>query len=181
MVDSVIETISAEQFLQLPETTVPTELIEGEIIVSPTPNIPHQRLVFKLAKLVEVVIPDGEIIIAPMDVYLDDNNVVQPDIFWVSANGLAVPDGTKFFRGAPDLVIEILSPSTTRRDREAKFRLYERFGVREYWLVDPEAQLIEVYRLVNGKFERVGFYGKGETLTTPTLNDAPILMDAVFG
>lgn len=181
MVDSVIETISAEQFLQLPETTVPTELIEGEIIVSPTPNIPHQRLVFKLAKLVEAVIPDGEIIIAPMDVYLDDNNVVQPDIFWVSANGLAVPDGTKFFRGAPDLVIEILSPSTTRRDREAKFRLYERFGVREYWLVDPEAQLIEVYRLVDGKFERASFYGKGETLTTPTLKDAPILMDAVFG
>ena len=181
MVDSPITKVTTEQFLQLPETTVPTELIAGEITVSPTPSILHQRLVFKLAKLIDVVIPDGEVIIAPMDVLLDEENVVQPDVFWVSTNGLALADGTKYFRGAPDLVVEILSPSTTRRDRDAKFRLYERFGVREYWLVDPVAELIEVYRLVNGNFERAGFYGKGETLTTPTLNGAAISMDAVFG
>jgi len=180
MVDSTIDRVSAQEFMALPESNMPMELIEGEIIVSPTPNIPHQRLVFKLGKLVEANIPDGEVIIAPMDVYLDDENVFQPDVFWISANGNCKPVENKHFRGAPDLVIEVLSPSTATKDRKTKFALYEKFGVREYWLVDPEAQLIEVYRLVEGAYGRPTHFGKGETLIAAVLNAAAISLDAVF-
>mgnify|MGYP002403685754 CR=1 FL=1 len=79
------------------------------------------------------------------------------------------------------MVVEIISPSNERYDRDVKYHLYERNGVREYWIIEPEAAYIEVYRLNAGKFERAGFYGKGETLTSLTLNGAAINMDAVFG
>jgi Uma2 family endonuclease len=172
--------ISADDFLAQPETNHLVQLLEGEVIET-SPSDLHQALVGALYLALNLAFPSGTYRLAPTGVRLDDHNVVEPDIFWVSPENTAcqVVDG-RYWHGAPDLVIEILSPSTTRHDRDTKYRLYEQYGVREYWIVEPDAALIEVYRLVSGRFERAGFYGKGETLTTPTLNDAPLNMDAVF-
>src|SRR5690606_20207514 len=101
--------------------------------------------------------------------YLNEANVVQPDMFWISDENdrCYLVDG-KYWRGAPDLVIEILSPGTTRRDRDVKYALYEQHGVREYWLVDAEERYIDVYRLDDGgQFTRQGVYGGGDTFASP--------------
>src|SRR5215831_11445086 len=99
--------MTAREFMALPVSNLPHELIHGEEIMSPSPSAKHQRALFRLAKLIERLIPNGEIIIAPMDVYLDDDNVVQPDILWIAENSKAKWVEDKYVTGAPDLVVEI--------------------------------------------------------------------------
>jgi Uma2 family endonuclease len=156
--------MTAGEYFQLPETTQPQHLIDGEIVEMPAPNLAHQEIIVRLAawlfnKLSEI---KGKVFIAPTDVVLDKTNIVQPDVLWVAEERLSILDVNRVM-GAPDFVAEVLSPSTARFDRRVKFRLYERFGVRELWLVDPAAQLIEVWRLDGGKFQFIDAYGTGET------------------
>ena len=80
------------------------------------------------------------------------SNAVQPDVLWNSPASRCVLVDDAYFRGAPDLVVEVLSPSTALRDKQTKFRLYEKYGVREYWIVEPTAQYVEVWALVEAKF-----------------------------
>lgn len=172
---------TAADFAQLEETTLPTELIDGEIVVSPAPTISHQRSLFDIGKVVEQLIPDGEVFLAPVDVYLDDFNVVQPDIFWISASGQCHAVEDRFFRGAPDLIIEIFSPSTRRRDKGVKFDLYEQHGVREYWMADLEDQYIEVYRLESNRLIRQGLYIPGQTFESSVLGGKTVHVDHLLG
>lgn len=180
MADVIRTGVTAAEFLALPETSQITELINGEIIVTP-PTDAHQSIVGAIYFALRSAYPHGTYRIAPTGVHLDDQNVVEPDVFWISdANqGCRLIDG-KYWQGAPDLVVEVLSPSTARIDRDAKFRLYEQYGVREYWLVDADAQFVEVYQLVGKKFERRGFYGAGETLVAAVLDDTAIKVDQIF-
>jgi len=116
----------AADYHQRPESTAPEQLIHGEIILRPAPSLEHQRIVRRLTRLIEDRAMDGEVFNAPTDVELDDLNVVQLDVLWVSESNtrcMAVED--KYFRGAPDFVAEVLSPGTARYDRKGKFRLYE--------------------------------------------------------
>ncbi len=166
--------MTADTFFKLPETNLPTELIDGVLLEMPSPNVEHQRLLRRFARAVEDIIPEGEVFVAPLDVYLDDLNVVQPDVFWVSLKNPRCVILEQHVRGAPDLVIEILSPGTARKDRKTKFHLYQRHGVREYWLVHPGDQLIEVWQLVGERFQRVDVYGVGDTLTSPLLGTMPV-------
>jgi Uma2 family endonuclease len=152
--------MTAKAFFELPESNLPTELIDGELIVSPAPIPEHQNVSVELIILLRGLIPNGKLYHAPIDVYFDEANSVQPDIVWV-AEGSQCFIGDKRLEGAPDLVIEILSPLTARRDKNKKFLLYEKHGVREYWLVDPLAQYIEVWRLEDGKFVPKGVFGPG--------------------
>lgn len=138
--------MTAEEYKQLPETMQPTELIDGEIIVSPTPRLTHQIISARLFSLLTQLVTSGMVISAPMDVYLDANNAVQPDVFWVSGpESLCKRGEDDYLHGAPDLVCEILSPRTAIYDKREKFALYEKHGVREYWLLDQANQWIEVY------------------------------------
>ena len=114
----------------------------------------------------------GLVYIAPLDVVLTDNDTVQPDILFVSTERLHIITGGKV-QGAPDLVVEILSPSTAGYDMGYKMDLYARHGVKEYWIGDCEAETIRVLLLVNGAFVTAGVYGRGQTLTSPTLPDSP--------
>lgn len=180
MVDSTIDRVSAQAFMTLPESNQVAELIDGEIIVTPPTDL-HQHIVGSLYFALRLAFPTGIYRLAPTGIYLDEFNIVEPDIFWVSPENQACHlMDARYWQGAPDLVIEVLSPSTATKDRKTKFALYEKFGVREYWLVDPEAQLIEVYRLVAGAYGRPAHFGKGETLIAALLNDAAISLDAVF-
>lgn len=158
MTDEVKTKMTAAEFFDLPETTQPVELIEGELIVSPTPVPKHARTSVRFVVYLDDLVPNGEIFDAPMEIYLDDENTVQPDIFWVAENGRC-KEGEKRFVGAPELIIDILSPGSVRLDKITKFKLYERHGVTEYWIVDPIEQYVEVYRLENGRYMLQGTYG----------------------
>lgn len=161
---AVHEKMTAEAYLQLPETMQPQHLIDGEIIDMPAPNLAHQEIILRLSswllnKLQEI---HGKVYISPTDVILDKTHIVQPDVLWVAEERLSILDVNRV-NGAPDFIAEVLSPSTARFDRRDKFRLYERHGVRELWFADPAAHLIEVWRLDVGKFQFIDAYGTGET------------------
>jgi Uma2 family endonuclease len=179
MVEQTKVRMTAAEFFQLPETTEPIELIDGELIVSPTPIPKHQRVSGRSFILLEKLIPNGELFYAPMEVYFDDENIPQPDILWIAANSRCVV-GEKRLEGPPDLIVEIFSPSTTKRDRREKFNLYERFGVREYWMVDPVGQYVEVYTLADNHYGKLGLYGPGETFTSPVLDNKTVDVSAIF-
>jgi Uma2 family endonuclease len=180
MAEMVRTHMTTEAFLQLPETNLPTELISGEFIEMNAPNDLHQKTSMYLISVLLPLLPVGEFRSAPTDVLLDDLNVFQPDLFWVSVENThcKVIDGKWY--GAPDLVIEIFSPSTERRDKKTKFDTYERHGVREYWMVDPQAEYIEVWLQHEGKFDRFGIFGPDEKFVSSVLNNQTVDVAAVF-
>ncbi|HAC17739.1 MAG TPA: hypothetical protein DCF78_04080, partial [Dehalococcoidia bacterium] len=115
----------------------------------------------------------------PMDVVLSDHDVFQPDISFISNNRLHII-GDRNIQGAPDLVIEILSPSTETRDRDIKLEQYLRFGVREYWLIDPKERTLEVLKAGDTEFETVRVYSEGTTATSPILEGIQVEVDRLF-
>lgn len=163
--------MTADEFARLPETNLPTELINGEVIMSPSPIDVHQYSVLDIAQGLRKLIPNGRIVIAPMDVTFDDENTVQPDVFWIAEGSRCKRTETGHFRGAPDLIVEVISPGTARRDRKTKFALYEKYGVREYWLYEPLAELLEawVYHAESKKLARLGAYEPGDVFESPLL------------
>lgn len=143
-----------EMLAELPESNLPMELWDGELIMSPTPRPNHQRIVFNLATLFRDFVTErrlGEVFLSPLDVILSQRQVVQPDVFFISKPRLNLV--TDRVRCAPDLAVEVISKGRSRRDRVDKKELYEQFGVREYWIVDPEAQTLEVFAMENGAFK----------------------------
>lgn len=180
MADLVLNQMTAAEFAELPESNKIIELINGEVIVAPAPFDRHQKSLGQLHLKLGNTIETGEWRFAPCDVYLDEFNVVQPDLFWVSPENQNCHLIDNYWHGAPDLVIEILSPGTTRRDRDVKYNLYEQAGVREYWIVDALELYIEVYSLQNEKFVRQGLYGQGETFVSAALNGVTLNLDALL-
>ena len=172
--------MTAAEFLQRPETNQIVELIDGEILVS-APKPSHQRASFESAKYIESIAPHGIVFQAPQDVYLDESNVVQPDVMWNGPDSQCSLIDDSSWRGAPDLVLEILSPSTVSRDKGIKFQLYEKHGVREYWIMNVSAHQIEVWRLADAKFVQLGIYGAGETFVSTVLGDKTVEVSALFG
>src|SRR6266853_231556 len=138
--------------LRLPEDLLRHELIEGEHFVSAAPTLRHQRVAFKLAFAISAFVQPralGEVFMAPVDVLFSQFDVVEPDVLYVSeTNARRLRE--RYVEGAPDLAIEVLSPSSVRIDKVRKLRLYEKHGVREYWLADPAADTLEVYCLTAG-------------------------------
>lgn len=173
--------MTLEEFKALTESTQPTELIQGALIVSPAPKDPHQRTSMQaLAYFVKLDI-QAEIRHQPTDLYLNEN-VLQPDIFVVLTNNhTCTLQDDSYWHGPPDLVIEIVSPSTERRDRGAKFDIYEQYGVREYWLIEALAQYIEVYVHDGEKFARYGVFGPDSSFESPVLSGQQIDVSAVLG
>ena len=160
--------LTAGEFSQLPQTNSPTELIDGEIIMSPSAKIPHQEVVIKVIRLLIKLTSTGQIMTAPMDVHLDEYNVVQPDVFWVSgANSVCKKGEDGYWYGAPDFVVEVLSIGTAKRDRETKFDLYQQHGTREYWIIDPLAKTIAVYTHHDKRFHLVGNFEPSTSFQSP--------------
>jgi Uma2 family endonuclease len=131
------------------------EIINGELIdMSPAPNPEHQRILKKLFRAMDTFIENqqlGEVNFAPYDVILNKSNVAQPDIFFIAKANVGRVS-TKGYEGVPDLTVEIISPSSHYRDTVEKKALYERFGVKEYWLIDPANRVIEVFSLQNNQY-----------------------------
>jgi Uma2 family endonuclease len=142
-----------QAYRSLPEGTM-AQLIQNQIIMSPAPLDKHQRISMELSSELVYHVKSrklGTVRYAPYDVYFDRENAFQPDILFISneRKHLIEKDG---LYGAPDLIIEILSPSTAHYDLHEKKAIYEQYGVKEYWIVDPEDNSVAGYQLENGKF-----------------------------
>jgi Uma2 family endonuclease len=141
--------LTYEDFLLFPDDGKRHEIIDGEHFVTPSPNTRHQVLVGRLYFAIEQFLRQhrslGRVFLAPFDVVFTRWDVVEPDLLFIAGDQAGILTD-KNVHGAPALVIEILSPGTRKVDEQIKRRLFERGGVREYWLVDPELDVIEVFR-----------------------------------
>jgi Uma2 family endonuclease len=140
--------LSCEEFLLLPDDGRRHELIDGKHLVSPSPNLRHQELVGRLHFEIERFLRQnrgaGRVFLARLDVVLSKWDVVEPDLLFVAGDQLEILTAANV-QGAPALVIEVLSPGTRRMDEQDKRRLFDRSGVREYWLVDPTREAVTVF------------------------------------
>ncbi len=148
---------TAAKYLSLaaPDDNKLYEVLDGELIMSPAPNAHHQEITFNVAKLLDAFVRAnklGKVYVSPLDVVLSDE-LAEPDVIFVSVERKSIV-GPQRVTGAPDLVVEVLSLSTARRDLRYKWDLYARSGVREYWIVNPDAKTVEVLTLVRNAYER---------------------------
>jgi Uma2 family endonuclease len=176
--------LTYDDLLALPDDGLRHELIDGEHFVTPAPNTKHQTVSvnFTLALGVFIKAHDcGRLFTAPYDIVFSPRDVVEPDLLFVSRERLGLLT-ERNLQGAPDLLIEILSPSTRTRDEGIKRRLYERMGVREYWLADPLFDTVQVYRRAGEALRLVAEFSAeaGDVLTTPLLPGLEIPLAEVF-
>jgi Uma2 family endonuclease len=170
-----------EDYLKTPDDKR-YELIEGELFMTPSPIPQHQRISRKIEFMLEKFVNEnalGEVFYAPCDVYLDNENVVQPDILFISKERLNII-GEKNIQGAPDLAIEIISESTAYRDLVQKKKLYAKFGVKEYWLIIPEEGSVEIYTLKDKTYQLLKTYGKDDILESSLLKGLKIALKEIF-
>jgi Uma2 family endonuclease len=159
------------------------QLLDGEMIVAPSPTDKHQAVVGEIFVALHQFVAAhslGLVRIAPYDVVLSNHDVVQPDILFVSNRRSHIVTAANI-QGAPDLIVEVLSPGTREYDRGYKRTLYARHGVREYWLVDPDAERVEV--LVEGGdagLTPAAAYGRADTLVSPLLPGLSLNLSRVF-
>jgi Uma2 family endonuclease len=150
--------LTYSDYAALPDDGRRYELHHGELSVTPAPGLRHQRVVIALgSRLYDHVRARGlgEVLMAPTDCILSNLTVVQPDILYVATDRQAIAS-ERGFEGAPTLVVEVLSPSTARLDRDRKLKLYAEHGVLYYWIVDPESRSIEAYALAGADYARAG-------------------------
>ena len=171
-----------EDYLKIPDDKGRYELVNGELLMTPSPIPNHQRISGKLEFVVRKFVTEnnlGEVFYAPCDVYLDDENVVQPDILFISKERLDII-GDKNIQSAPNIVIEIISENSVYRDMVQKKRLYARFGVKEYWIVIPEEKEVEVYILKGEAYQLYKTYTKVDILESPSLKGLKIGLKEIF-
>lgn len=173
-----------EDSLLFPDDGRRHELIGGEHYATPAPTTKHQQVSCNLLGLMHAFLrrtKAGRLFSAPTDVVLSDLDVVQPDLLFVAAIRAAIIT-EKHVRGAPDLIIEILSETTRKTDEIVKRKLYERYGVAEYWIVDPALETVKVYRMTDQGYVRAAELSQeaGDTLTTPLLPDFQLSLAEIF-
>ena len=170
-------------YLALPNDGRRYEIIEGVLYVSNAPNAAHQLIVTNISADLLVYVRAqqlGQVIVAPFEVHLSESaRPVQPDLIFVRAARWPGND-IRFFEGAPDLVIEVLSPSSVRTDRVIKFTAYEQAGVAEYWIVNPAARSIEVYTLSGGEYGLVGEFSGEQNVQSFILEGLSLVAGSMF-
>ena len=158
------------------------ELLDGVLVKPPSPKEIHQYILGRLFLRLGTFIYGrnlGRVYCSPFDVVLSDTDVVQPDLLFVSNSRESIVTAENV-RGAPDLVVDILSPATSERDRTIKLDLYAQHGVREYWIVDPDDRKITVFLRGESRFEVVGICEVEESLHSPTLAEFSIALREIF-
>jgi Uma2 family endonuclease len=172
-----------QDYLRFPDEGNRHELLDGEHVVTPAPSTRHQTASMNLSYFFVDHLrrnPQGFVFAAPTDVIFSDHDVAEPDLLFVSKERAGIVT-EKNVQGAPDLVVEIVSPSTRRSDEIVKRRLYERFGVREYWLVLPRRRAVRVFRHDGARFRPAEDLSARDVLTTPLLPGLAIPVGEVFG
>ena len=171
-----------DQLCLLPEDRNRYELFDGELVMTPSPVARHQEIVGRLHVLLAIHVQTnslGKVYVAPLDAIFDQYNVLQPDILYVSRK--RVPEIVKErIEGAPDFVVEVLSPSTFYNDLRRKMGVYSQFGVQEYWIVDPEMQTVELYSRQGGELRSAKKFSSSETFESPLLPGFRFPVNSIF-
>lgn len=177
--------LTYEDYLTFPEDGRRHEVLDGEHYVSPAPSVPHQRLSMRLSVRLGTFIEDhglGELFAAPFDVLLSRHDIVQPDLLFISNRRSGILD-EKNAKGAPDLVVEILSKSTRHVDEGIKLRRYEVLGIEEYWMCDTDLRSVRVFRRHGPRLQLTSELSAaaGDVLTSPLLPGLRLRLAEVFG
>jgi Uma2 family endonuclease len=176
--------LTYEDYLLFPDDGKRHEIIDGDHCVTPAPKTKHQKVSFNLTVAVGSFVKQrglGLVLAAPSDVILSDDNVVQPDLLFVStARANIVTEDN--IRGAPDLVVEIISETTRKKDEVTKRKLYQRFGVQEYWVVDPELETVKIFRRTQQGYSRAVELSKesNDILATELLAGFDLALTEIF-
>ena len=177
--------LTYDDFVHFPDDGKRHEIVDGEHCVTPSPNSKHQTIVGNLHGMIWTYLrqrPLGRVFVAPFDVVLSEFDVVEPDLLYLSNDRAAQVLVPQHVRGVPDLVVEVASPGTRQRDETVKRRLYERWGVVEYWVVDPELDVVRVYVRDGERFTRAIELSleTHAVLRTPLLPDLDLPLADVF-
>jgi Uma2 family endonuclease len=172
---------SSEDILSFPDDGRRFEIIEGDLYEMPSPTSVHAATIINLIALLPPIVARlrGRVFTAPLDVSIPGGDPVQPDVLVVLPNGNARVE-LRGIEGPPDLVIEVVRPSNRGRDLLTKRSLYARAGVREYWLVDPDARTVEILTLDRDAFHLAAAASGDETLVSPLLGSLPAPVDDLF-
>src|SRR5881409_673308 len=174
--------LTYEDYVGLPDDGRRYEILDGELEVSPAPAPRHQRVLLNLLRIVDRHVEGrelGHVYVAPIDVILAPTTIVQPDFVFVAAARESIVT-ERAIEGPPDLAVEILSPWSGRRDRVAKAALYARHGIRHYWVVDPDARLLEVYELESAAYRLVVTHEGGARMRTALFPELEIDLGRVW-
>ena len=182
MLRTVSRPLTVHDYRELPEGPPYSQLIEGDLIMAPSPDLFHQDILLNLAWIIRSYLKSnaiGKVAIAPSDVRLTDLNVYQPDLYFVSnaRKSILSDQGAE---GAPDLVVEILSPRTARFDKGIKREVYARTGVKELWIIDPILRQVQVYHLARSADVPVATLGEESHLESPLLPALKIQIENIF-
>lgn len=170
---------TAEEYYELPDDGFRYELIDGRLLLAPSPLERHQRLLFQLTFRIANYLnsnPIGIAYFAPLDVELTKDFVCQPDIIFIRNENRRIITEKRIV-GAPDLLVEILSEGTAQRDREVKFKRYAQYGVKEYWIIDPKTADCKFYKLIGDAFNEVS--PKSNIYTSEILTGFELNLDDV--
>jgi Uma2 family endonuclease len=176
--------LTYEDYLLFPDDGKRHEIIDGDHYVTPAPKTKHQRISANLTVALVSFVKRrrmGLVLAAPSDVILSDENVVQPDLLFVSAARASIVTEDNI-HGAPDLVVEIISETTRKKDEVTKRKLYERFGVQEYWVVDPELETVKIFRRAQQGYGRPLELSKeaNDILSTELLTGLDLALIEIF-
>ena len=182
LIDLDQEIWTYEDYRQLPSDGKTYQVIGGKLFMTPAPSTRHQKICRNLSFIIWNFVKEhnlGEVCNAPIDVVFSSVNVVQPDIVFISKNRLRIIKEKGIF-GAPDWIIEVTSSSTDKIDVKLKRDLYEHFGVREYWIVYPDDEKIEVYLLKEGRYRLKGVFSRNETLKSEIIQGLEVNLGDVL-
>ena len=176
--------LTYQEYLDLPEMKARYSIVDGELVVEVTPTPSHQALLLELLLKLSPFVREhhlGKVFVAPLDIVIRRKplRTRQPDLMFIS-HWRRSAIGQQVIEGGPDLVIEILSPSNTRRAVEEKLLDYQVVGVREAWVISPEAWMVEVLQLSPGSIERSGLYGLGTLIVSQVLIELHLTVDEIF-
>ena len=173
----------AEDYFRLPEYEQHDliQLIDGEVVIGMPPIPKHQDIVGEIFFMLKTIVKKsgGRVFLSPIEVYFDTHDVYEPDVLYLKPD-TACEVGEKRLLGAPDLVVEVLSPSTAKYDRQQKYGAYEQHGVSEYWIVDPAHGTVEVWALAEESYQKQGVYAGEDTFESEVLGEA-VSVKAFFG
>ena len=171
---------TAEEYMQLNENPN-QQLIKCSLIMSPSPSLNHQQILINLSSILrQYAVKNGDrIYFSPLDIHLDQHNVPRPDIAYILKSNLNKLS-KRGIEGAPDLIVEVISPSNSFIDRYDKKNLYEQFKVQEYWIIDPGNRSLEIYQLSSEKYNLALYLAEEGEVNSPLLKNLSLKMKEIF-